>query len=396
MTQAAEQIRLKRTRALSSLCHQVKNLYNEANFYFRQFYFHLGERVSYYDLEFALQKSDCYKALPAQTAQQTLKLVIQNWISYFAALREYRRDPSKFLGCPRPPKYKAKDGEYVAIFTNQNTRLKDGYIHFPKKCNLKPVKTRVGAYHQIRIVPKECGYACEVVYDRPGCDLQPDQRRAIGIDLGLRNLATVANNIGLAPFVVKGGVAKSVNQFCNKMNAAMQRKKDALKQDFQTKKQRKLLEWRNNRVRDIFHKVSHKIVAYCMAHDIGTIAMGYNKQWKQNLNLRALTNQNFAQVPLARLVQMVTYKAQLVGIAVVVVDEAYTSKCSARDNEDIGKHEHYAGKRVSRGLFRTAKGYLINADVNAAANILRKGFPEAFGADGIEGLALVPQLLAIS
>ncbi len=93
---------------------------------------------------------------------------------------------------------------------------------------------------------------------------------------------------------------------------------------------------------------------------------------------------------------MITYKAQLVGIAVVLVNEAYTSKCSALDHESICKHEHYTGRRISRGLFRTADGRIVNADANAAANILRKGVPEAFGADGIEGLALVPQLIAIS
>jgi putative transposase len=260
------------------LCHRAKNLYNEANFYFRQFFFRLGELVTYYDLQFALKNTACYKALPAQTAQQTLKLVIQNWASYFAARQEYRHDPGKFLGCPRPPKHKARDGECVAVFTNQNARVKGGYLHFPEKCHLKPVKTRVGAFRQVRIVPKECGYTCEVIYDRLACDLHLDQRRAIGIDLGLRNLVTAANNIGLAPFVVKGGAAKSVNQFYNKQNAAMQSKKDLLKQDFQTKWQRKLLQWRNNRMRDLFHKVSRKIIAYCIARDIGTIAIGYNPQ----------------------------------------------------------------------------------------------------------------------
>jgi putative transposase len=97
---------------------------------------------------------------------------------------------------------------------------------------------------------------------------------------------------------------------------------------------------------------------------------------------------------LAKLVQMIAYKAQLVGIVVVKVNEAHTSKCSALDDEDICKYDHYAGERMSRGLFRAATGLLVNADANAAVNVLRKGVPEAPGADGIEGLALVPQLLA--
>ncbi|HMF30982.1 MAG TPA: transposase [Candidatus Lokiarchaeia archaeon] len=139
----------------------------------------------------------------------------------------------------------------------------------------------------------------------------------------------------------------------------------------------------------MFHKVSRRVVTYCIEYDIGTIAIGYSAGWKQCLALGRRNNQNFAQVPHATLLAMITYKAQLVGITVIKVNEAYTSKCSFADGESIEKYAHYCGRRVGRGLFRTGTGKKINADVNAALNILKKGVPEAFRY-GIEGLVTVP------
>jgi len=83
----------------------------------------------------------------------------------------------------------------------------------------------------------------------------------------------------------------------------------------------------------------------------------------------------------------------LKGIDVFTVNENHTSKCSFLDNEPIGKHEKYAGKRISRGLFKTSKGILLNADVNGAYNIMKKAFPNAISVDGIEAFGLMPQII---
>src|SRR5271157_1875457 len=208
----AEQIQVRWTPELAALCHAAKNLYNLGNFYVRQFYFNLGECVNYYDLQFMLRNCAGYKALPAQTSQQVLRLVFQNWRAYFAVLSEYKVDPGKFRARPRPPGYKAKDGECVAIFTNQNTRVKGSFIHFPKSCHLPPLKVRVLHYQQVRVVPHGIYYTIEIVYLLVEEDLHLDKERAVGIDLGLNNLVTMVNNAGLAPCIVKGGVAKSANQ----------------------------------------------------------------------------------------------------------------------------------------------------------------------------------------
>ena len=70
---------------------------------------------------------------------------------------------------------------------------------------------------------------------------------------------------------------------------------------------------------------------------------------------------------------MLMYKCEEVEIEVERHEEAYTSKCSALDNEEVCKHEVYLGKRAKRGLFKTKEGKLLNADVNGSYNILRLG-----------------------
>jgi putative transposase len=211
----SEQIQVKKTPALSKVCHLAKNLFNLANFHYRQFFFNLEEFLNYYDLQVILKDHSAYKALPAQSSQQILKLVIRNWKSYWKALEEYRANPSKFLGRPKLPKYKRKDGESICIFTNQNTRVKNGCIHFPKKCNFPPLKTRIEKYQQIRLIPKGHYYIYEIIYNREEIDMNLDKTRNLSIDLGVDNLLTTANNIGVPPLIVKGKVIKSINQWIN-------------------------------------------------------------------------------------------------------------------------------------------------------------------------------------
>ena len=117
---------------------------------------------------------------------------------------------------------------------------------------------------------------------------------------------------------------------------------------------------------------------------IGTLVIGKSEDWKQNLNLGKRNNQAFASVPFARFVDMLCYKAEEVGIVVVLTEESYTSKCSFLDEELPEKREVYAGRRVKRGLFRSSTGKTLNADVQGSCNIVRKVFPEAFSE--VEGI----------
>ena len=111
------------------------------------------------------------------------------------------------------------------------------------------------------------------------------------------------------------------------------------------------------------HKATKEITNQLDSKQVAELVIGYNKGWKQDVNLGKETNQNFVQIPFLRFVKMLAYKCELVGIKVTTVNEAYTSKCSFLDNEPIRKHKKYMGNRIKRGLYKSANGTCINADV---------------------------------
>ncbi len=145
---------------------------------------------------------------------------------------------------------------------------------------------------------------------------------------------------------------------------------------------------RNNKIDFIFHHVTKTILDFCIMHDVDKVAIGYNKNWKVGVKFRKKDTQNFIQIPFLKLVNTIKYKCEERGIEVVEVNEGYTSKCSFLDNETITKKKKYMGTRICRGLYKSSNGMLINADVNASYNIIKKAFPKArfdLG-DGIGGL----------
>jgi len=389
-----EVIQVEYSLELSKLCHLAKNLYNLANWYVRQDFFNFNNILTYYDLDFILKTKQAYQSLPSQTSQQILKYVNRNWKSYFKALREYQKNYKKFKRKPKIPGYKKKNGESIAIFTNQQCEIKIGYLYFPRKINLNPIKTRITErLKEVRIIPLGIKYKIEIVYEKEEDNLGLDKDHILSIDLGLNNLITAVNNNGCRPFVIKGGMIKSINQYYNKQ-LAYYRSIENKKGNFaDTKRIQKLHLTRNNKLSTLFHRISKTIIEYCTLNNIGTIVIGYNHEWKQKINIGKRNNQKFIQIPFLKLVKQIKYKAQLKGTRVLTVKENYTSKCSFLDNEPIGKHTTYVGKRISRGLFKTSKGILLNADVNGAYNIMKKAFPNAISVDGIEAFGLMPQII---
>ena len=136
-----EIIEVGKNPVLSQLCHQVKNLYNRANYLYKQ-QLRKKNSLSYYDLDKLIKFEECYKMLPAQTAQQTLKYLIRNWKAYFQATYEWKKDSSKFLGFPRSPSYKPSNGECVAIFCNQQAKIVNSWLILPRRISFT-IKTRL-------------------------------------------------------------------------------------------------------------------------------------------------------------------------------------------------------------------------------------------------------------
>lgn len=379
-----------KSQIIDDLCFKSKNLYNLANYHVRQEFINNGKWLRYGKIDKLLQKTEAYKALPAATSQQILRILDKNWASFFKAIKDYSKHPEKYLGRPKLPKYKHKvDGRNIIVFTNQQVRLKDGEIRFPKATGLSPIKTKVDNICQVRIVPTATCYVIEVIYKKEVENVLLDDRAYLGIDLGLNNFATCINNIGLNPFIVNGRIIKSINQFFNKKKAGLQ---SFIGDKRSSARINHLTHRRNNKVGDYLHKTSRIIIDYCVQHGIKTIVVGKSENWKQEINIGKKNNQNFVSIPFATLINQLKYKGEEVGIIVEETEESYTSKCSFLDSEPIRKSEKYLGRRIKRGLFRSSLGKLINADVNGAYNILRKVIPNALD-NGIARCGLHPVII---
>lgn len=380
--------------------HLAKNLYNHANYLVRNEFAETGKWLRYQTLD-KLLKEDLefpdYRNMPtAQSAQQILRLLDSIWKSFFNSIKDWSKNKDKYSGKPKFPKYKRKDGKMVLIVTNQQVRQEGDLLYFPNSFCGFTIKLRCVTLdnfekiNQVRIVPKGQSFCLEVVYSISiESELRSDNGRYMSIDLGLDNLATVVTNTGLNPIIVNGKGLKSNNQYYNKKKAHYQSVAKQMNNQYYTNRLYRLTQKRNLKIEDYLHKASRYIIDFALEHQINTIVIGNNKNWKQSGSLGKVTNQAFVSIPHQKLIDKICYKAQLCGIQVILTEESYTSGTSFLDGELPQKEFYNKKRRVKRGLFVSNKGVKINADVNAAFQIMKKVFPNVF-TDGIEGVVLHP------
>ena len=400
--QVVEQHRIDRHdprwKAIDEAAFASKNLYNAAMYAKRQAYILEQNRIIVYaELDKLMQPTDDYRALPAKVAQWVLKQVCTAWDTYFATVAEYQKHPGKFLGHPKLPKYLDKQkGRNLLVYTAQaisRDPKNAGWI-VPSGVTIRvPTKLTHPHIDQVRLVPKATHYVVEVVYERVPEPAPVDSSLVASIDIGVNNLAAItANKRGFVPLLVNGRPVKSLNQGYNKRRAKLQ---SGLPEGvFSTRHLDEITDHRTRSIIYYLHTASRAIIELLVKEGIGTLVIGKNVGWKQDVEMGKKGNQRFVMIPHARFIEMLTYKAALVGIQVIVTEESYTSKCSFLDEETIGKQDTYAGKRVKRGLFRSANGTLLNADVNGSYTILRKAIPDAFP-NGNAGCVLRPEPLRL-
>lgn len=378
---------------LDEFCFKSKNLYNYANYIIRQEFVNNGKWIRYNDLDKLLKQEGNnfdYRNMPSSaTSQQCLRLLDKNWTSFFRAIKDYNKNPNKYLGRPKLPKYKSKNGRNILILTYVNCKINKGIIKFPKTFKGFYLKTKVNNLQQVRFIPKDKCIVVEVVYKVNDVEELIDNGRCVGIDLGLDNFVTITNNCGLIPLVINGKGLKSINQYYNKQMSHYKSIAKRVNNLDYSNRMRKLTFKRNNKVEDYIHKASRFIVDYCRNNEINTIIIGNNKNWKQNSKMSKRVNQNFINIPYYNFIQKVKYKAEEFGIQVIITEESYTSGTSFLDNELPIKENYNKSRRKHRGLFVSNNGIKINADVNGSYQIIKKVFPKAF-ADGIEGVGLHP------
>jgi len=341
--QLVRQIQMKSSPLLDEITFLSKNLYNVAIYTVRQRFFEDNHWTRYQELWTLLKSHEIYQKLHERSGshppQQVLKQVDQNFKSFFQAIKSWKKHPSKFMGRPKLPHYLRKNGKNMIFFTSQQCRLKNGFVHLTKKMEqlgFPLIRTDLQTLKGVRIIPYGDRYNIELIYNYIPQDLYLNKNNIMGIDLGLNNIVT-----------------KSVNQFYNKQLSKYKSSAKKCNNAHITHRILKFHRKRNNKIRDVFHKTSRKIVNYCIDHNIGTIVIGYNEGWKQKCNIGKRNNQNFVSVPFLKLIQQIEYKSEMVGINVIKTSEEYTSqRCSSC-------------------------GIVKKSNVNASQNILKKGVPKS-------------------
>ena len=374
-----------------------KNLFNFANYHYRQYFFEHQQKLNFNQLYHLVSKTPDYLALPTKVSKQIIKRLDSAWNSYIGALKEFKKQRDKFLGKPKIPKYKDKQkGRNILIYPLESVykkSLKQGICHLSMS-EIK-IPTSLKEIREVRIVPKTSCYVLEIVYEKQ--EEKVNYEAIAGIDLGLNNLmAVTTNQTGLSPFLINGKPLKAINSYYNKKRSLLQ---SALKkrnnQEF-SNRLKALTHKRNCRVENYLHTASKRVINWCIENEIGLLIIGHNEQWKQQINMGKKNNQQFVNIPHSRLIEMLTYKGQLRGIKVVVTEESYTSQSSVIDNDELPKYGEkkpkFKGKRVHRGLYKTAENKLINADINGSLNIIKKVIPDVFN-QGIKGLPFNPVML---
>ena len=328
-----------------------------------------------YFLSWYMKTHDVYKAVPYATCSQIcIQEKCREWKSFYKALAEYGKNPDKFLGRPRRPRYlDAVSGRGSLVITSQNFSIaEDGRINMPGFLKEIRIKAKHRNIKQIRIKTDQSSIRIMLTYEQ-GTNAPADDRSIMGIDLGVDNLITASLSSGDMPVIINGRPLKSINRYYNKRKAILQetaKKSNCL--DI-TNRMKRLTEKRNNKVKDYLHKASRRVIVLAQASGVNHIVIGNNKGWKQKVELGKRTNQTFVSIPYRMLIDMICYKAQLVGISVSVVKESYTSGTSYLDGETPEKAFYDISRRIKRGLFKSSKGTLINADVNAAYQIIKAG-----------------------
>lgn len=367
---------VKNNKELDELCFKTKNLYNKALYLVRQHYFNTKSYLNYYDINRLMidSKDVDYYALPTRVANQTLMLLDRNFKSFFSLIK--KKKGGNYDKPVRIPRYLDKQGRAIAIFPKDavfKKSLRKGIIKLSSLSIEIPTKVTEFNLVEVRVLPRNNHHVVEVVYEIEDKEVKSDNGRYASIDLGLNNLATVGSNV-VKPFIINGRPLKSINQYWNKEKSRLQ---SLLKGDKKISKRiESITNKRNNKVKDYLHKSSKMLVNFLVSNDISTLVIGYNEEWKQNINIGKRNNQSFVNIPFYTFIQQLEYKCKLEGINVILTEESYTSKCSFLDNESVEKHENYLGKRIKRGLFRSAKNRIINADLNGSLNILKKAVGE--------------------
>jgi putative transposase len=385
---------------LEYICSEANKLTNCGIYYCRQMLFKAGKVLTRGALDKELKSNIHFKAMRSACAQQTLHSVIESFKSYGKLLKLYKEEKLHFR--PKPPSYRKKGGMAVVSYPARWVKLVDNHLnrgighgecdspslalkftlgnqvkawfgidHFllPKPSNLD-----CNSINEYRIVPRNGCFYIEFVYQQKEVEKVEPNDNVLGIDPGLNNWITGVSNTGKS-FIIDGKKVKSQNQWYNKQVATI---KTGKPKGYWDEELAAITEKRNRQMKDNINKTARFIINWCLANDVSNIVFGWNQFNKDRINIGKKNNQEFVQIPTAKLKNRISQLCQQYGINFIETEESYTSQASFLDDDFLPKYGEKpegwkaSGKRVKRGLYRSSDGSLINADANGASNIIRK------------------------
>lgn len=362
---------------LDEMSRKANNLYNQC-VYFAKHSEKLLEDLKNLDkvMKSFPDEYDNYRSLGyAQCAQQILRLFHQNMRSYFASIKDYKKNPTKYTGMPRFPKFRKSGDRFQVIFTNQNAKLTRQTISiapktFENKLSIRLRTTSAKKLCQVVFAPRNDYFLVYVIYDTEDATISQKSNKVAAIDVGLKNLATITFSEQDEPILYRSDLVK-INKDFNRLNAEYTSILKKTQNQRTSKRRKRLSERRSGLIEDRLHKISREIINDLSHRGVSTVIVGKNTGQKINSKLK-----NFVQVPLFRLIEMIKYKAKSVGMTCILTEESYTSGTSFLDNELPTKEFYDTSRRKYRGLFLSNNLKRINADVNASFQIMKKVYAE--------------------
>ena len=383
---------------------ESKEIYNFANYILRQLYFKNSNKHKY-SLEFINEypslkdlflkyieenkqfSSLFYKIICefSKLKQYSINLkIVQNivdklkndWTSYWKLLKmKKNKTYDEKINIPR---YKKKYN--LVEYNNQvisKKKLKQGYIGTDKmKQGIKIAnRHKVLDCKCFRIYNKNDKILCELIYEKEIEQVKKNDRVA-SIDIGLENLFTIAFNYNKKGISIKGTKLKVINQYFNKEKARLQSMLP--NKQYASKFINQLLYKRTEQLRNYIGYYTNKLIEILRTERISKLVVGYNKGWKQEINIGSKNNQSFVNIPFRKILDILRYKLEDNGIEYKEQEESYTSKASYLDNDEIPIYKEetneikFSGRRIKRGIYKSKQGKIINADLNGALNILKK------------------------
>ena len=375
---------------LAEMCRYANNLYNVALYNIRQYYFDNKKFLTYESNCHVCKDNENYSLLQAGVSQQTLKVADRSFKSFFNLIRKARYNEYRFQDI-KMPHYRKIGGMFNLVLSTNAINIKDGYLHMPVSrafrklhpdCDIKipfPKRLIDKTIKEVRIIPIRNGkcFKVQYVYETVIETVDADPANIMAIDIGVDNLASCVTTLGTS-FILDGRKLKSINQGWNKEKARLQSIAD--KQGMKhTARLSRITEKRNDRTKDVMRKSARYIINYCIENRIGTVIVGYNPDFKRNVDFGHKNNQVFVNISFGDFRQLLSGLCDRYSIRYIEQEESYTSKSSFLDSDILPEYRPeqpyagtFSGNRVHRGLYRTKNGPIVNADINGAANILRK------------------------